>query len=451
MRRLPVILHEIDSHFNNLETGSLVGATSSTFLLSCQLSDLFRDEVVQERASEIGLPLSVTSSWMNVFTIVLVIAIVSILLVIATGSYSRKEAVTGFLIPAGGLVKVITPKDGQVVESRVSEGQHVELGEILFVVDVGTETSTGQTTEMVKEILLARRTLLEEEIARLEAVHQSEADELAVEIQYLRDKIELVEVEVGQQQNRLKLAEDSLSRQQSLLETGVISTARLQQSERDVVLASLELLAHQRSLLETQGQLAETSAQQRGLSDEQENDISELQRELAIISQQMIELAERQTILIRSPAAGVATRVTVGVGSTVISDSGVTPMLMLVPEDAKLEAHLFAPSSAIGFVREGAEILLRYDAFPYQKFGLHRAYVTTISQTSVNTDELPFRLVSSEPLYVITASLESQAIPVNESLRHLQAGARFHADLILEERKLWEWIVGPLAGVQSRL
>ena len=41
----------------------------------------------------------------------------------------------------------------------------------------------------------------------------------------------------------------------------------------------------------------------------------------------------------------------------------------LVPAGAQLQAHLYAPSSAVGFVRAEQPVLLRYQAFPYQKFG----------------------------------------------------------------------------------
>ena len=419
--------------------------------LDVHLTDLFRDEAVNQRVAELGVPLRITSAWMSVYAILLAIAIVALIAVIILGSYSSRETVTGFLVPSGGLIRIISPEDGRVVEQSVSEGQRVEVDEILFIVNVGAEASTGETVELVRASLLEQQGLIEQEIVRLEAVHEAESDQLSAEIDFLERQVELMNEEIKHRRSSLRLAEESLSRQNALLQDEVISTARVQLAELDVVIANLDLLAHQRSLTDTQGQLAESLARERGLDDEQENSISQLHRELAEIGRQMIELAERQTILIRSPVAGTVTRVTVSVGSTVLNDSDETPMLVLVPDEARLEAHLFAPSSAVGFVREGEEILLRYDAFAHQKFGLHKAYVSTISQTSVSANELPYSIESGEPLYVITAELENQLVWANGVPYQLQAGAKFHADLILEERKLWEWIVGPLAGAHSRM
>jgi membrane fusion protein len=53
----------------------------------------------------------------------------------------------------------------------------------------------------------------------------------------------------------------------------------------------------------------------------------------------------------------------------------------LVPQGAKLQAQLYAPSSAVGFVRPGQPVRLRYEAFPYQKYGQQGGPVLQVSRT----------------------------------------------------------------------
>lgn len=62
--------------------------------------------------------------------------------------------------------------------------------------------------------------------------------------------------------------------------------------------------------------------------------------------------------------------------------------MTLVPASAALEARLYGPSSAIGFVRPGQQVLLRYDAYPHQKFGRYAGTVTSVSRTTVSQGEL---------------------------------------------------------------
>ena len=77
----------------------------------------------------------------------------------------------------------------------------------------------------------------------------------------------------------------------------------------------------------------------------------------------------------------------------------------IVPAGEKLEAQLFGPSRAIGFIRAGQRVLLRYEAFPYQKFGQYEGVVAEVSRTAINPAELTqlsgltSLLAADEPVY----------------------------------------------------
>ena len=53
----------------------------------------------------------------------------------------------------------------------------------------------------------------------------------------------------------------------------------------------------------------------------------------------------------------------------------------IIPEDSVLEADLFVPARAIGFIEPGQDVRILYDAFPYQHFGSYHGHVTNVSQT----------------------------------------------------------------------
>ena len=55
-------------------------------------------------------------------------------------------------------------------------------------------------------------------------------------------------------------------------------------------------------------------------------------------------------------------------------------MLKIVPEHEPMQAELLAPSSAVGFIHPGGRVLLRYSAFPYQKFGEYWGTVMSVSR-----------------------------------------------------------------------
>ena len=130
------------------------------------------------------------------------------------------------------------------------------------------------------------------------------------------------------------------------------------------------------------------------------------------------------------------------------------PLLSIVPAGSKLEAHLFSPSRAIGFVRPSQRVLLRYQAFPYQKFGHHAGVVASVSRSAISPGELPQQLSAladlsgeagaSEPVYRITVDLASQAVVAYGEPVRLQPGMQLEAHVHIESRRLIEWVLDPL-------
>jgi membrane fusion protein len=121
-----------------------------------------------------------------------------------------------------------------------------------------------------------------------------------------------------------------------------------------------------------------------------------------------------------------------------------------VPADGALLAHLYAPSSAIGFIRAGQTVRLRYEAFPFQKFGHHEGRVLQVSRTPLPPGEVPAS-ARDEPMYRITVALERQTVRAYGSEQPLAAGMQLEADVLLERRRLIEWIFEPVLSVAGRL
>lgn len=109
-----------------------------------------------------------------------------------------------------------------------------------------------------------------------------------------------------------------------------------------------------------------------------------------------------------------------------------------------MAATLLVPGRAIGFVSPGQEVLLRYEAFPYQKFGLHRGRIEEISRTVLSPRELAEPAIASEPVYKVSASLERGKISAYGREVPLQAGMILEADIIQEKRSLLDWVLEPV-------
>jgi membrane fusion protein len=136
-----------------------------------------------------------------------------------------------------------------------------------------------------------------------------------------------------------------------------------------------------------------------------------------------------------------------------------TPLLTIVPPSTRLEAQLYAPSRDIGFVRAGQRVKLRYQAFPYQRFGHYEGVVVAVSRAALSPSELPAQLAGltsvtgvstgapTEPVYRITVKLASQTVKAYGEETPLQPGMTLEADVALERRRLFEWVLDPLYAV----
>ena len=109
----------------------------------------------------------------------------------------------------------------------------------------------------------------------------------------------------------------------------------------------------------------------------------------------------------------------------------------------------------MGWGGSGGRVRLRYQAFPYQKFGQHAGVVDTVSTSTVNPAELSglpaTGLPAGEPVFAIQVRLPSGSINANGQQRPLQAGMQLDADILQERRKLYEWILEPVYSVTRRL
>src|SRR5690606_16551807 len=127
-------------------------------------------------------------------------------------------------------------------------------------------------------------------------------------------------------------------------------------------------------------------------------------RDIAMLEQEQVETRARSALAVTAPVSGtIATRLAKPGQAVQVGQ----PLLSVLPGDGRLEAELFVPSRAIGFVEPGDTVLLRYQAYPYQKFGHHRGTVARISRSTLQAGAGES---AGEPLYRISVALERQAI-----------------------------------------
>lgn len=366
------------------------------------------------------------------------------------GEYTRKARVVGVLAPGQGIVRIIAQQSGVVEAVHAVEGRTVRRDAPLIVLGDG-RSARGQlevgaaVDERLRERTMALARQREHTLAMLRAERASmgeRASRLALEISE-------VDREIATQQARAEIAAAGAGRARGLERTGFLSTAAADR-ERDAALerqGRVESLRRTRLALERERSsiaLDAELAQARSRSQ-----IAALDAQSASAAQESVERGLQYRAAVVAPSDAMIATVLVERGQMVTPG---TPLLALIPADSPLEAHLYAPSRSIGFVHAGQDVLLRYLAYPHQKFGMHRASVTAVSRNPMTPTDLGFTPAdgSREPLYRIKARLDAQAIAAYGRLEPLQPGMQVEADILLDRRRLIEWIFEPLLGLAGR-
>lgn len=366
---------------------------------------------------------------------------------------TRKAQCQGVLLPTAGVIRIAPTQSGLITRVDVSEGQSVKAGDILFVLS-GERSSNAvdSTQKAISNLLQNRRDSFNTELKqsnlqlrqRLEAI-QHRIKDLATEIEHLGDQIEL-------QQHRIALSEQGLKRFAELQATSYISMAQLQDKQSDV-LDQRQRLADLRRIQATSAR--DMAAAQADLSDVRVQALREagaLKRNVSTIEQELAENEARREILVRAPHNGVVTAIATNIGQTV---SAGTILASVLPSGSDLEAEIYAPSRSAGFIKPGMKVLLRYQAYPYQKFGQYAATVREVAGTAVSPKELAIpgaaSATLSEPLYRIRLKLDKQTVLAYGNPMPLKSGMLVDASVMLEKRKLYEWMLEPLFSISGRM
>lgn len=419
------------------------------------MPSLFRPEVVEGRRQQwLGSIQLIRPVSLAVLTALVALTAAAAATYLSLGEYTRKARVSGYLVPDRGVIRLVPPQAATVVERHVAEGQVVKRGDVLFVLSMERATLRGDTQAAVQASLAAREKSLKQSTEHQQRLQQTQAAALQRQIADMQQELSQIGAEAALQAQRLALAQQAQTRLESLRNDNFVSSAQVQAKAEEVLGLRAQLQSLERQRAVQQREIGNLEAQARELPLRMQAQQGELERDLAVVAQRSAESEAQSRLVVRAPEDGMVTAVVAERGQPVTP--GVA-LASLLPADAKLQAHLFAPSSAVGFLHSHQAVQLRYQAYPYQKFGHHAGEVLQVSRTPLQAAELaglslPARAADDrEPLYRITVSLDQQAVQAYGRAQPLAPGMQLDADVLLDRRRLIEWIFEPLLSVTGRV
>jgi len=412
-------------------------------------NELFRPAAVDHQTSRLhGSVVLQSSVSSRLITGAILIVVVLAVAWVALAHYARTEPARGIMVPVDGASKIYAMHPGVVSAFMVKEGDMVEAGQKLAIVTLETPNAAGAfgTIEAL-DSLRAQRVLADEQLGLSRRRSATDTARLDGVIEGLHDQESTIGEQIALQKEIVASTNATFDQLGAVVAKGFVSKLDYERRRQSALAARQELSRLSQQLDSVRAEIARTTNERSSTRLEGKAQQASARSAIEGLRQQRSRVEGEASYLVEAPVSGRITAVQTGVGQTVGNS---VPMMVVMPEGARLRADIYVPSRAIGFIRPGQEVRLLYDAFPYQRFGSFGGRVDTISRVAVAGTETnaPFKI--DEPVYRITAVPERQQVLAYGKPVALQPGMTLVANIVLERQTFLDWFLSPLRAVANR-
>lgn len=411
---------------------------------------MFRKEVFEAKNKRLFGSVIITqptSIYLGVVSFVVLFVVVSFYL--SHYHYARKETVKGYLNPQSGVVRVYLHRSGVIGDLFVEEGTKVRTGDRLAkIVNSQSLASGSELSEELSLELEVQKSILKDELKALNILKENDFNILREQVSKLKESHSILKNMRETIVDKYSFKKESYLSGKNLFEKGYLSKNSLFSLKEDYFDAkeSVERIKNDISKLE----LDIYKYQSKILS--HPNDwklkLSSIKRNISVINSQILEIESRHEFIEKAPESGVVTSIQANVGSKLDFD---TPLLSIIPIDSPLEMVMLIPTRSSGFIKVGDDVNIRFDAFPYQKFGMLKAKVVKIDKDLLLPKDAKVPVTVFEATYQVRAKLSQQFITAYGKKFPLKVGMIGEADIILENRSLLDWLLEPIYSIKGKL
>lgn len=387
--------------------------------------------------------------WLVISIVVVITAATTLFFIF--GSYTKYESSTGELLPKNGMLIIPPPVSATVIDIPVKEGQRVEKGDVLMVLSSEVSTQFGQTRQVVAENLSAQRERLQQDLKTLSKLHEVEMQGLKETINSLKLQQEQLRLQMTHRRKQVELARLQLTKLNAMHDQGYASNRQMEEQESALLDSQARYQEYQRQLLDIAQKILQAQQQlhQKPLDDAKKR--NDIERQLADNRQSQVENEARRSFELRAPKSGYVGMIMIKNGQML--SAGQSAMAIL-PSDSELVARIMVNTQSIGFIQAGQRVVLRYKAFPYQKFGQQYGKVIEVSRTALTPQEvstLTGKNNIQEQQYRVLVALDKQTIKAYLQNEPLKPGMALDADFIVDKRRLYEWVLEPLFALGHKI
>src|SRR5262245_5759044 len=372
-------------------------------------------------------------------------AIIAIVVIAAIGAVVIKlpEPVTASfgLVPVRGADPIKATRPGIVNHVFVSEGQSINQGDVIAVLrsesagDRAAELMTTQT-----QLAGAGESFIN---AKAKFAAQTLASEQ--ETRKLDARVEHLQGLIGIKRQQLTLLKQMADSYEKLYREGIASRAQLTERQLEVsnLSAELEKLIAEQNETGAEIEKLKIDSSARGA---EFKEVERTYREGAATGEIRVAAlraglagSDGGEVRVTAPCAGTILRLYVKNSGAVVHEGEAVAELVCTGE--RLQAELRVPEAGAGKLKTGQGVKLKYDAFPYQRYGVKYGQLSWLSPAAFATNE-----GAALKAHVEIADSE---VTIQGQLRLLCSGMRGKAEIFIGNRSLIDYFFEPLRQLKE--
>ncbi|MEY8770533.1 HlyD family secretion protein [Erwinia sp. ACCC 02193] len=417
---------------------------------------LFRMEAVQHLKTKwLGKALLTSGYPAWAVALASMLFFILLLMFILYGTFTRRINVNGEVISLPHAITILAPQQGFITKTWAETGQRVKKGDRLYQIDVSRITLTGNVSVRSSAAINQQIALSETIIARLQknkAATLKNLQHQLAQYQAAHQKSQTLIFEAG---NGLSEMRKSMTSYGDYLRKGLINKEQFANQrylfyQQQNAWQSLNTQVIQEAL---QISSLESELLTRGI--EYDNQISQYQAQRSDLMRQLAEVDASGTLFITAPSDGKIENMSVTEGQMVSPGDS---LAQLTPASSnRYYLMLWLPNTSMPYVHPGDAINLRYEAFPFEKYGQFPGRILSISNVPASYQEmgkyntLPRTDGVIEPYYKVIVSLEESRFSYQGKPLALSSGMKAQATLFLEKRPLWQWMLSPYYDLKKSI
>ena len=390
------------------------------------------------------------------------------------GHINEVAVANGKVIPSGQAKTVQVKNKGIIKEILVEEGQQVQEGDTLVVLDPTTADADYDSLKKraayykldIQRLTaeLSNQPFTPEEDEDLEAHdlaaeialyqsrtsdHQTQRQSRQEVIDQRKAKLQATQTTYEKYADALKIAQEKERRLVELKEQNAISEFQLLEQQKETIEYAKNAQAERESLSSIQAEIAEAEQNLANVDAAYRKDIMtalvEAKKEYYSVTESIKKADEdARMATIVAPSSGRVYNLSVHTVGGIVTDA--QPLMQIVPEDVTLEFEVYADNKDIGFIKQGMEAEVKVETFNFQKFGMIKADVEEISADAANE---PNDVEKYKKFKLILKPTEKNTVDVFGEEVPLAVGMNVSAEIKIKEKRIVDFFLDPFRRYTS--